>query len=90
MYIACHNLSLQCAHVSCDEHKVAWPSYFIVPTPKLHDALMYRELEWLVHRILLFTLHTPRDALMYRTEKNFGDQKFCESINVEFWQKIVW
>ena len=36
---------------------MACPSYFIVRTPLTCDPLTYTKLEWLVHRILLFTLH---------------------------------
>ena len=35
---------------------MAWPSYFILHTPRTCDASTYTKLEWLVHRILSFTL----------------------------------
>ena len=36
---------------------MACPSYFIIHSPHTRDAPMYTKLEWLVHRILSFTLH---------------------------------
>ena len=35
---------------------MACPSYFIVHSPRTCDAPTYTKLEWLVHRILSFTL----------------------------------
>ena len=43
---------------------MACPSYSIVATPHTHDPPTYIKLEWLVHCILSFTLHT--DAMLRR------------------------